>query len=110
MPDLSDLPVPAANLAGGPLPFTAYRWSEIPADLLAHLPEREDVGDGMALCIIHPPVAALMAAVPEAVLSSMVLPGLSAGAEAMLHREVIYVVDGVTTPDGLYLLFIREAK
>lgn len=107
MADTSDQDTSSPNAVVGALPMTAFPWDEIPDDYLSYAPDRP--GHGHSLCVIHPPFAALMKATPESMLQAVILPALSNASRVAMGREQEYVIDGASTPDGLFLLFIHEA-
>jgi hypothetical protein len=90
----------------GALPLTAYNWPDIPPDFRKLAPERPGAGNSMVL--VHPPMAAVIAAAPLAMVSAMIKPGLEAGYKAVEGRDVSFDIDRVVTEDGLVLLFIHE--
>lgn len=92
----------------GPLPLTAYNWPDIPPDLAELAPTNP--GHGNSMCLVHPPLAAVVAAAPMAMVLAMLKPGLEAGYAAIEGRAVEFDIDRVVTADGLVLLFIYEGS
>ena len=86
--------------------MTGYTDSEIPEDMRKFVPE----AGCDYLLIVHPPMAAVMSALPEAMLSSAIVPALEAAGPLVNKPGMTYQMDSFTTSDGLYLLFIRETS
>lgn len=111
MADTTDQALSPSN-APGAFPLTAFPGPSIPADYRAVAPDRDDGAELMGLCVVHPPMAALMGAFPQETLSSMILPALELATESglnpLVERDTKYAIEGFTTEDGLYLLFIYQ--
>jgi hypothetical protein len=96
-------PAKSENLGGFPLTMFTQ---PIPPDYLALAPEAP--GNLIGLCIVHPPMAAVMAAMPEQTLESIVLPSLQRASMLEGIVGITYNIRAVTTDDGLYLLYFYE--
>jgi hypothetical protein len=109
MSDRSDQAELVTESPFGAMPMTGFSPGKVPSDYLALVPEDWTDHDKIALCVIHPPMAEIMSMLPEALLSSVILPALEQADFVLRSEEATYQLHGAKTDDGLFLLFISRS-